>query len=191
MTAQSAGLEKMTLGSIVQLTDTGVRQEIDILGQVTTRFFNAVHAQADEAIRAKLIELGWTPPGAALAKPTANAAGLKQRAREFLAAEYDADDPTMAKKIREGTCRNEESNRAIPAIVAALAAAPAADGVLEYEFEVWQGDAWQAGGSCADLETAQAEANHYALMYAQDGPVTVRMYEKRAIAAAPQAQGEE
>ena len=39
-----------------------VVQEIDFCGQITRRFFNAAAAQLDAAIRARLIELGWTPP---------------------------------------------------------------------------------------------------------------------------------
>ena len=51
----------------------------------------------------------------------------------------------------------------------------------EYEFEVWQGDAWQAGGSTTTAQAAMDEADHYALMYGQDGPVTVRFYLKREL----------
>lgn len=51
----------------------------------------------------------------------------------------------------------------------------------EYEYEVWQGHAWQAGGSTVDAETAIAEADHYAMMYGQDGPVEVRFYIKREV----------
>jgi len=41
----------------------------------------------------------------------------------------------------------------------------------------------QAGGSTTDYASAQSEANHYAMMYAQDGPVEVRIYEKRLLSA--------
>mgnify|MGYP000908525756 FL=1 len=60
-----------------------------------------------------------------------------------------------------------------------------ARGEVEYEYEVWQGDALQAGGSTTDYASAQSEAGHYAMMYAPDGPVEVRIYEKRLLAAAP------
>src|SRR5690606_10631430 len=60
-----------------------------------------------------------------------------------------------------------------------------ARGEAEYEYEVWQGDALQAGGSTTDYASAQSEAGHYAMMYAPDGPVEVRIYEKRLLAAAP------
>ena len=60
-----------------------------------------------------------------------------------------------------------------------------ARGEAEYEYEVWQGNAWQAGGSTTDYASAQSEAGHYAMMYAPDGPVEVRIYEKRLLAAAP------
>lgn len=67
---------------------------------------------------------------------------------------------------------------------AIAAAAPAAASSGEVEFEVWQGGAWQAGGSAPTLEDADREAAHYAMMYGQDGPeVTVKFYERREIAA--------
>jgi hypothetical protein len=59
-----------------------------------------------------------------------------------------------------------------------------ARGEVEYEYEVWQGDALQAGGRENDYASATSEANHYAMMYAQDGPVEVRIYEKRLLSAA-------
>ena len=49
----------------------------------------------------------------------------------------------------------------------------------EYEFEIWQDDFVQASGSAPTVEEAMTEAGHYALMYAQDGPVAVRYYERR------------
>ena len=55
--------------------------------------------------------------------------------------------------------------------------------VVRYEYEVWQRDALQAGGSTADYASARFEADHYAMMYGQDGPVEVRIYEKRLLAA--------
>lgn len=60
-----------------------------------------------------------------------------------------------------------------------------ASGDVAYEFEVWQGDTWQAGGSAQSLDDARGEANHYAMMYAQDGPVTVKLYERHEIPATP------
>jgi len=48
-----------------------------------------------------------------------------------------------------------------------------------YEFEIIQNDDIVAGGEGGDLERVNAEAAHYALQYAQDGPVTVTMYEVR------------
>ena len=58
------------------------------------------------------------------------------------------------------------------------------DGAVDYEFQVWQNGEHWAGGSASTLEAAQAEARHYAMMYGQDGPVEVRMFEKREITAA-------
>lgn len=59
-----------------------------------------------------------------------------------------------------------------------------ARGEVEYEYEVWQGAVLQAGGRENDYASAQSEANHYAMMYAPDGPVEVRIYEKRLLSAA-------
>lgn len=56
-------------------------------------------------------------------------------------------------------------------------------GEVEYEFEVWQDAAMQAGGSTSDFDTAKSEAEHYAMMYGQDGPVEVRYYRKERLAA--------
>lgn len=67
----------------------------------------------------------------------------------------------------------------------------AGEGEVEYEFEVWQDDSMQAGGSTTDYATAKGEADHYALMYGQDGPVEVRMYEKRRITTPPPAPAAE
>jgi len=49
----------------------------------------------------------------------------------------------------------------------------------EYEFEVWQDDFVQAGGTAPTVEEVMTEAGHYAMMYGQDGPVRVRYYERR------------
>lgn len=57
---------------------------------------------------------------------------------------------------------------------------------VEYEYEVWQGDDFQAGGLAPDYASAQSEANHYAMMYAQDGSVEVRIYEKHLLSIAQQ-----
>ncbi|WP_026610687.1 hypothetical protein [Methylocaldum szegediense] len=51
----------------------------------------------------------------------------------------------------------------------------------EYEYEVWQDGVLQAGGREADYASAQSEARHYAAMYIPDGPVEVRIYEKRLL----------
>lgn len=42
---------------------------------------------------------------------------------------------------------------------------------------------FQAGGIKADYAHAKSEANHYAMMYANYGPVEVRIYEKRLLSA--------
>lgn len=59
---------------------------------------------------------------------------------------------------------------------------------VEYEYEVWQDGALQAGGSALDYASAKSEASHYAMMYSQDGPVEVRIYEKRLLLTTAQAK---
>ena len=54
----------------------------------------------------------------------------------------------------------------------------------EYEFEVWQNDACQASGSTPHPRLAQYEAEHYARMYGQDGPVIVRFYMRQSVTQA-------
>lgn len=44
-------------------TTEGVGQRIDIMGDITTRFANLCAEKMDSGIRAKLLELGWSPPG--------------------------------------------------------------------------------------------------------------------------------
>ena len=63
-----------------------------------------------------------------------------------------------------------------------------ARGDVEYEYEVWQHGACQAGGRGNDYASAQSEASHYAAMYTPDGPVEVRIYEKRLLSAVYAAQ---
>lgn len=55
--------DKMTIGSIVHLTETGVEQRIDFMGEITRRFVEVSQQQMEDGLRKKLIELGWTPPG--------------------------------------------------------------------------------------------------------------------------------
>lgn len=75
---------KMTIGCITQLTDAGVKQTTDVLGDVTERFVNLREAALDKAIQQKLIEMGWTPPGVASTGRAeaikAGAAALKREA---------------------------------------------------------------------------------------------------------------
>ena len=56
--------DKMTISSIVQLTEAGVAQQIDFTGEITRRFAEVSQRQMEAGLRKKLIELGWTPPGA-------------------------------------------------------------------------------------------------------------------------------
>jgi hypothetical protein len=51
--------------------------------------------------------------------------------------------------------------------------------MTEFEFEIWQGGSMEAGGVTSDAKTALEEADHYAAMYGQDGPVEARFYVKQ------------
>ena len=55
-------------------------------------------------------------------------------------------------------------------------------GESEYGFDLYQDDEWCAGGT-GPLEAVLAEANHYALMYGQDGPTRVEFYKRTALRA--------
>lgn len=44
----------------------------------------------------------------------------------------------------------------------------------EYTFEIWQGGMMVAEVTAPDLESARREALHYAITYAQDGPVEIK-----------------
>lgn len=59
----------------------------------------------------------------------------------------------------------------------------------EYEFEVWQEGNYMAGGYADDLEYVQREANHYAMMYGQDGEVKVKIIARRMVAPTTQERG--
>jgi hypothetical protein len=54
--------QNMTIGCITQLTEKGVEQTVDFFGQTIKRAVNVHAAQMEAGFRAKLIELGWTPP---------------------------------------------------------------------------------------------------------------------------------
>lgn len=54
--------DNLTLRSNVELTDAGVVQTFDMLGEISQRFVAASSAQFDAALHKRLIELGWTPP---------------------------------------------------------------------------------------------------------------------------------
>lgn len=47
-----------------------------------------------------------------------------------------------------------------------------------YECEVLQGGEWVAGAEAEGLCDVEAEAQHYAAMYGQDGPVEVHIWER-------------
>ena len=55
--------DKMTIGSIVQLTETGAEQRIDFMDEITRRFAEVSQRQMEAGLRKMLLELGWTPPG--------------------------------------------------------------------------------------------------------------------------------
>lgn len=59
--------DNMTIGVITQLTETGVQQTVDFMGHATTRVADVAAFQMDEAVREKLVALGWKPPQGACA----------------------------------------------------------------------------------------------------------------------------
>jgi hypothetical protein len=72
---------------------------------------------------------------------------------------------------------------------------PPPEPVYEYQFEVWQNAAedwceYCAGGGGMDIESLLSEANHYALMYGQDGPVKVRWFKRIEIPEPPEAESD-
>lgn len=67
----------------------------------------------------------------------------------------------------------------------------------QFKFSVFQDDEEVASGEGPDRNTILREARNYTAQYAQDGPVTVYVYELRSrglvaedISALPQAKGE-
>lgn len=59
-------MTKLTVGCITQLTSCGVSQTIyDVGYAIRMEICDIAARHLDEAIKAKLIELGWTPPGEA------------------------------------------------------------------------------------------------------------------------------
>lgn len=97
---------------------------------------------------------------------------------EAVRACRDLDDEALAREGRLAC--GAECAAAIEDLV--TEAEPLRAGV-ECEYEVWQDGCLQAGGKEADYDSAQSEAGHYAAMYTPDGPVEVRIYEKRLISA--------
>jgi len=60
--------------------------------------------------------------------------------------------------------------------------------IVEYEFEVWQGDGPIAFTTSADRAKALREAKHYALVYSQDGPVKIAEVSRRFLTKKELAQ---
>ena len=52
---------------------------------------------------------------------------------------------------------------------------------MEYEYEVYVDKSWMAGGSAKTPQEAMSGADHYALMYSNDGDVQVFFYTKQII----------
>jgi len=104
---------------------------------------------------------------------------LRDVLEEAVRACRDLDDEALAREGRLAC--GAECAAAIEDLVAESEPLRAR---VEYEYEVWQDGALQAGGREADYASAQSEANHYVAMYTPDGPVEVRIYEKRLLSAA-------
>lgn len=52
--------------------------------------------------------------------------------------------------------------------------------MIEIEFEVWQNDEMVAAGITTNAKAAFQEADHYALVYGQDGPVEVKFFVRQS-----------
>lgn len=52
-----------------------------------------------------------------------------------------------------------------------------------YSFELWQDRIYVASAEGADLDSARAAIMHYALVYLNDGPVTIQATNKHSKAA--------
>lgn len=53
--------------------------------------------------------------------------------------------------------------------------------MIEIEFEVWQNGTMEAGGVTSNAKEALQEADHYALVYGQDGPVEVKFFVRQSV----------
>ncbi len=53
--------------------------------------------------------------------------------------------------------------------------------MIEIEFEVWQNGTMEAGGTTTNAKAAFQEADHYALVYGQDGPVEVKFFVRQSV----------
>lgn len=94
---------------------------------------------------------------------------MGDRARELLAAEYEADGATYkAREIRLGEGMAPDNLRALRAIEKALAL-PADDDADDAEFELHELGMMVAGTSGPRAD-AMREIMHYAAVYGQDGP---------------------
>lgn len=60
-----------------------------------------------------------------------------------------------------------------------------------YRFQIWQGGMVVAEGSGGDSAAVRREAMHYAMMYAQDGPVQIRSRDYEALFGEARASGAE
>ncbi len=52
--------------------------------------------------------------------------------------------------------------------------------MTKIEFEVWQNGAMEASGTTFNAKDALHEADHYALVYGQDGPVEVKFFVRQS-----------
>lgn len=53
--------------------------------------------------------------------------------------------------------------------------------MTEIEFEVWQNGEMVAGGIATNARAMLREADHYALVYGQDGPVEVKFFVRQSV----------
>lgn len=56
--------ESVDVKFLVNVTNSGVEMRREMLGEVVTQVIEVQQALTNAAVQQKLVELGWTPPGA-------------------------------------------------------------------------------------------------------------------------------
>lgn len=129
------------------------------------------------------LDNGLNPIGCPYCSWTAEVRALRaevRRLRDVLKGAVrvckDLDDEAQAREGRLAC--GAECAAAIEDLVAEVDP-PRAE--VEFEYELWVDDVLMGGGREADHVSAYAEAILYATTFVQEGPVEIRVYEKRLV----------